>query len=296
MMKESILSQIKRSIIMAFLLCSGLVTSSLLSGQTTLNFSPSKDCSIFLGNSIGSNGAGSLFAGRTDGNLGSSNRRALIKFDITGIPANAVVTSVTFSITGNRGGGGLFAVHRLTADWGEGSTLGAGTGGGRPSAAQAGDATWSARFLGTSNWSSAGGDFIGVSSATGNITGTGTANFSNSSLISDVQGWIDGSHSNHGWILIGSEGIDRSAVRMNSRESPTQKPNLSITYVLCPTMLTLAGNIASDTYDASQNITATGTIASISVVVLNSGIDIILNPEFTIDDGGVLNANIQACN
>ncbi len=267
----------------------------VVNGQT-VNLTPIKDCTIFQGSNIGSNGAGSLFAGRTIGRSGTSNRRALVKFDISGIPVNATITSVTFSITGTRGNAASFSVHLLTADWGEGSTTGAGTGGGLPSIANNGDATWDSRMHNQVNWTTPGGDFVATASVTDNIGTGATTNFSSANLLNDVQAWVNGSTPNHGWIIIGSEGSPGSAVRMNSREAASSQPTLTVTYTTCDAMITLAGNIASGTYNASREITATGTIASSSTVIFNSAIDIILDPEFTVHDGGDLTANIQNCN
>lgn len=278
------------------IICCLVFTCLYLGGQTMVSFNPIKDCTIFQGNQVGSNGAGSLFSGRTQGNLGTSNRRALLKFDISSLPANAFVTAATLSITGSRGSSSGFDLHRLTADWGEGSTLGAGTGGGRPSAGQNGDATWNSRFLGTFTWNNAGGDFSSTVTASANIGSGSTGNFSSSNLISDIQGWINGSFANHGWLLKGQEGTSGSAVRMNSRESGSNQPTLSITYIICPTDLTLSGNIPSDTYTANETINADGTVADMSIVILNAGLEIFLNELFTVEFGGDLEINLQGCN
>ena len=56
---------------------------------------------------------------------------------------------------------GVF-VHRVTADWGEGTSK-ATQGKGAP--ATTGDATWSHRIFNTKTWKMAGGDFISPSSA-----------------------------------------------------------------------------------------------------------------------------------
>ena len=49
-----------------FCLIFGLMSGSIIHSQTTMTFSANKDATIFSENQTGSNGAGSLFAGRTN--------------------------------------------------------------------------------------------------------------------------------------------------------------------------------------------------------------------------------------
>ena len=76
----------------------------------TVTLSASKDTSIFQNNANNSDGAGQgLFAG-TNGQ--SSPRRALIAFNVGGIPSNAIVQSVQLTlkvgqVAGSGGGGGV---------------------------------------------------------------------------------------------------------------------------------------------------------------------------------------------
>src|SRR4051812_28460673 len=69
----------------------------------TLSLHPRQDNSIFEG-SENSNATGPLFAGVTI-NTGAI-RRALLQFDLanSGIPADAVINSVTLSLTGTKSG------------------------------------------------------------------------------------------------------------------------------------------------------------------------------------------------
>ncbi len=206
----------------------GLMSGSIIHSQTTMTFSANKDATIFSENQSGSNGAGSLFAGRTNqGNL----RRALIRFDISGIPSDATVTSAEFSVRGNRQSGTV-NVHRLNADWGEGSTSGQGNGGGQPSNGQNGDATWSSSMLGSSTWNSSGGDFVAQSRGSANVSSGSRATWSSNSIVGDVPDWVDGSTDNFGWILIGNESSNNTSVRMNSRSSGANGPMLEVTYMV----------------------------------------------------------------
>ena len=106
-----------------------------------------------------SNGAGAhLFAGRSGTNTGAigPRRRALVFFDVSqAVPAGATIDGVTLSLHVSRAAGGTPAfvtLHRLTADWGEGTSNapaneGAGTG------SAPGDATWLHRFFPDVSWS-----------------------------------------------------------------------------------------------------------------------------------------------
>ena len=73
-----------------------------------------------------SNGAGQyFFAGRT-AQAANSIRRGLIEFDIAGnIPTGSIVVSATLQLTMSRtiAGSQPVALHRLTADWGEGTSI-----------------------------------------------------------------------------------------------------------------------------------------------------------------------------
>jgi len=114
--------------------------------STTVSLTPSADNTIYSEAEL-SNGAGqNLFAGRT--NQGAE-RRALVKFDLTGIPAGSMIDRVELSLTVNKTNFGdvAFALHPLTADWGEGASDAA-QNEGRGQTAQPGDATWLQRFIG----------------------------------------------------------------------------------------------------------------------------------------------------
>jgi hypothetical protein len=121
------------------------------------------------------------------------------------------------------GGGGTrtIGLHRLSADWGEG-TAGdslatvAGSGGGFP--ANPGDATWSSRFYGSTAWSNPGGvgDYSAAASASASIGTAFDSPYSWSStpaLVSDVQGWLDNPATNFGWMLINTNETNFGTVR-----------------------------------------------------------------------------------
>ena len=144
-------------------------------------------------------------------------------------------------------------LHRLTADWGEGTagsttTSVSGTGIGFP--ASPGDATWNQRFYQQTDWTSPGadGDYLSAVSAS---TDVGTALdapyvwLSTPTLVADVQGWLDQPATNDGWIMIDHvEHVEqtvkgfysRNATEKNNQSGvplpPEWRPMLEITYTI----------------------------------------------------------------
>ncbi len=269
--------------------------------QTTVMLTPNKDNSIY-DESTNSNALGDLFAGR---NGGGDIRRALLSFDVSGIPSNATITAVNLKLNKNKGGASSItgSLHKLLADWGEGTSFagggsGAGQGGGDGASPTTGDATWQHRFFNTMNWSTNGGDFESTASASINMgTAHGIHTWSSNSMIADVQAWVSNSSTNFGWILRISENTSSSASRFNSREDSSNKPLLTVTYTVppCPPNLHLDGTIASGTYEASQSITADGTILNGSVVFMKTGGTAELQDNFTADLGSVLEITLDGC-
>ncbi len=106
-----------------------------------------------------SNGAGQhMFAGtKGAGRL----VRVLVAFDVAGkVPAGSTLTGVKLRL--NMSGANSYSaqtmgLHRVLADWGEGSTVASGGGGGG-GPASSGGATWLHTFFSDKLWSRLGGD------------------------------------------------------------------------------------------------------------------------------------------
>jgi hypothetical protein len=159
-------------------------------------------------------------------------RRGLVAFDLSAIPAGATVTAATFRLT--LSGSGFdkpITVHRVTKNWGEG-TSNAGEPGGGGAQATAGDATWIDAVLGTSKWTTPGGDFGATPSLTTAVLFNQAYDFAGPGLTADVQGWVNAPASNFGWIVRGDESLSQSAVRFETREFgvETARPSLTVTY------------------------------------------------------------------
>lgn len=199
-----------------------------------VTLTPSQDNTLFE-DSQGdvSNGAGSfLFAGRT-AQGSNSLRRTLLEFDIAGsIPAGSTINTATLTLHMSRTitGASDVAVHRVLADWGEG-TSDAALDEGRGTVATTGDATWLNTFFSSGAWTNPGGDFSGTPSGTTSVGSVGDYSWSGAGLVSDVAAWVASPATNSGWILIGNEQFT-SAKRFDSHENPTvaNRPRLLIDF------------------------------------------------------------------
>ncbi len=224
-----------------------------ISWADQVQLSPVADTSLFEANPDNNLGAyTNLPAGATETGM---RARALIRFDLTdAIPAGGTITSVSLTVTVVRtpstgGAGSPFELRRLFQNWGEGNKGRISTG----VPASPGEATWNARFALTNLWSQPGGqasvDFSDTPSATTDVGGPGSYTFSSTStLVRDVQSWLDDPSSNFGWILMSqSETVRGSARRFASREAPTGMPVLNVDYVAPLPALRLTGITLSGT-------------------------------------------------
>lgn len=152
--------------------------------------------------------------------VSGARRRALLRFDVSAIPPGVTVRSVRLSLFQNRSRGDHpVTVHRLLASWSEGPANGGS--GGIGAAASAGDVTWVRRVHPGTLWTTRGGDFVATPSTSlfvGSIWGFRYEWPSTPAMVVDVQGWVNRTLPNHGWILIGDEITPQSAKQFGSRE------------------------------------------------------------------------------
>lgn len=214
-----------------------VLTAALsLPAQTTVAVPCARDNTLYQ-NATGtvSNGQGSsLFVGVT---AAGSVRRSLVKFDVAAaVPAGARIVAAALSIqvvqttfvspldvTG----------HRVSRDWGEGTSAALGNGGsGAP--ATTGDATWLHSFFSGTSWTNPGGDFAAAPSFTlvSPTFGLGTSSPS-AGMLADVQSWLDNPTQNFGWCLKTAEIGARATRRLDSRENALGAPPvLRLTYLM----------------------------------------------------------------
>ncbi len=207
--------------------------ASDLASAATISIMPSKDNTLYEfdpDDGDHSNGAGfHFFAGET---AMSELRRGVLAFDIAGsIPPGSIITSVTLSMNMSRTISEtprIVELHKLLADWGEGTSHAPGEeGDGAP--ATTNDATWRHRFFDTIFWAMQGGDFSPTVSASQSVGPLGQYTWSSAQMVADVQSWVNNPASNFGWLVLGDESAAGTTKRFDTRESASP-PVLTIEY------------------------------------------------------------------
>jgi hypothetical protein len=214
----------------------------------TITIFASRDTSLYQDLPGNSDGAGpGMVVGNTDKGR-ASPRRALLDFDVAAsVPAGATITGAQFTLVMEQAAPAdsrarAVELHRLLANWGEGTT-GQGTpaarsGQGFPAPTDGTTATWSHRFFNTTPWTNPGGDFDAAASGSA-MVGTARQGYvwnSTTAMVHDVQSWLDDPASNFGWLLLGDESAAATARRFDTREATNSslRPALQITYSAAP--------------------------------------------------------------
>jgi hypothetical protein len=220
-------------LLLALILVAFLGGAPSLASAAIININPIKDNTLYEfdpaegdhSNALGNH----FFAGETaQGEL----RRGVLAFDIAGnIPAGSTILGVTLSLNVSRTGSDTprnVELHKLLADWGEGTSVAPGEeGDGAP--ATTNDATWRHRFFDTIFWTTEGGDFSATVSASQSVGAVGVYTWSSSQMVADVQSWLDDPASTFGWLVLGDESEILTAKRFDTRESASP-PVLTIQY------------------------------------------------------------------
>ena len=212
----------------------------------TLALTPSADTTLIEVAPTNSNGAQPFFNSGTTQN--GTRNRALLRFNLSVLPANAVIRSaaVEISVVGipaEPPASAPFALHRMLRHWGEGTNVAVlNIGQGLP--AKIGDATWTHAQFNTNAWTLPGcqpiADYFQFESASQIIYETGGSPYIHgptTELAEDVQGWVQNPAANFGWIYIcGEEGTIFTAKRFGSRENPNEvlRPQLILDYLIPP--------------------------------------------------------------
>jgi hypothetical protein len=220
----------------------------------TATFYSVKDATIF-NNQAGNDVRGNYGAGGSEliqvGYAGGSTiySRALVQFDLSTLPANAVIESVRLELTvGGTSGAAtpVIRVHKLSQGWTEGITTETnnckynttcnvqGT-----AITTSNDVTWNeVSYSGTSAnpWTTLGGHFAATVSAASNDANASSLSYISSGLKTDVLSWIATPSSNYGWLLktdlITSTAMGRFLSREGAAASgnTASAPRLVITY------------------------------------------------------------------
>ena len=158
--------------------------------------------------------------------VGGAHNRGLVKFNLTSIPTNAFIDSVSLRVNVNKvasgGEGSLFHLHTVKVPWTESA------------------ATWFVRSAGQ-NWVTPGGargtDYAEDSSGNAFVGGTGATLFETTTgLVADVTAWLNAPASNHGWLIkTENESVEKTAGRFGARENPNTAPQLTVQFTVPPT-------------------------------------------------------------
>jgi hypothetical protein len=216
----------------------------------TVVLSPVKDNTVIehpSGNNSNAQGDG-IYSGRSGPLGGAIKIRAILAFDLaSAIPPGATINSATLNLTVVQAPNlnpHTHHVHRVLANWGEGTSQGPG---GQGVEATPGDVTWLHTFWPKQLWKNAGGDFELEPSASQLIefaTLPHALSISSPGMLSDVQAWHADPQANFGWIILGNEEGVQTARKFASRENEivANRPTLTIDFT--PAAPACAGDIA----------------------------------------------------
>ncbi len=181
-----------------------------------------------------------------DATTGTSRRTSLMKWDVSSIPANAVVSSASFSLNVSDASPLVFNLYNMRRAWVEGT-------GNRTNSTTS--SNWNT-YDGAANWGTAGAANVDSDRYDTNLWSAGTTSFSttgsktealNAEGVGVVQGWIDGTVDNHGLIMQNYSGSTSNAVFFASSENATtaNRPRLNVTYcVVAGPTITTSGALA----------------------------------------------------
>lgn len=173
-----------------------------------------------------------LVAGTQGPSAGSARNRALFKFNSSTIPAQSLITAVTFNLTvtriPNQPVDSNFELHRLFQNWDESQ------------------ATWLKPTTAGSAWNAPGGaagsDFSSIVSSAQLLSGARAYSFgSTPELVADVQSWVNNPGANFGWMLVSDlEDADFTARRLGSRTDLSTTPSIVVEFTTVPEPSTFA--------------------------------------------------------
>src|SRR5207247_8342895 len=117
-----------------------------------------------------------------------------------------IAVSLTMNMSMTPTGARTVELHKLLADWGEGTSHAPmGEGDGAP--ATPNDATWRHRFFDSLFWTTQGGDFSATVSASQSVGGIGQYTWSSEQMIADVQSSVHDPAKNFGCLVVGDQSI-----------------------------------------------------------------------------------------
>lgn len=144
------------------------------------------------------------------------DKRALLKWDVSAIPSTKTVTGATITVNVSDVSTQTYEVYQLKRTWSE-------TG-----------STWN-NYASGAAWQVAGADGSLDRSTTvlGTITGSATGSYTinlNSSGVALVQGWVNGTVSNQGVMIMDAANTNGLDFRSSEYGTVANRPKLSVTY------------------------------------------------------------------
>lgn len=174
----------------------------------------------------------SIDQSKPNGNFGEAKEfalgtdsRALLYFDLSALPAESTVYSATLEVStpGDPYPPIMVDIHRLTAEWNEGTDLNGTT-------LPADGVTWNERKPGIP-WITAGGDYDAATISSFNFAIPGEiASFDVTALVRD---WVSQAQPNYGLIMIGRTAAAGLSIVSSDKPSVNARPKLTINYS-CP--------------------------------------------------------------
>jgi len=187
---------------------------------------------------------------------GGRDRRALVQFSLSAIPAGSSITSATLELfmTGAPSATRTYDVHRITRSWVESQV------------------TWDNRDNNTT-WTAPGGDYDATPAAS-STTGTVSNVWLSWDVTATVQAWYAGSAANYGVLIKDAAENSTTAYTATfaSRENGTaaNRPRLVVTYTppdLQITGMVVDGSVVTgDTVTVSMTVTNNGPVAVTNLV------------------------------
>jgi uncharacterized repeat protein (TIGR02543 family) len=243
------------------------VAAAFVAGTcSTANLTATEDTYVSANDVLYNNGGNTFI--HVDATTGTSRRAALLRWDVSSIPSNAIVSSATISVNVTDASPLVFNLYNMRRDWVEGTVT---------QTNSSTSANWNT-YDGVNGWGT-----VGISNTTSdrydtNLWGAGTTSFSttgskavalNTDGVTVVQGWINGSLSNYGLTMQNYYGSTSNAVFFSSSETATaaNRPKLNVTYcAISGPNITINGTLSAfSTTPGEPSATQTYTVSGSSL-------------------------------